>query len=189
MNNSGQNLVTHQIIALMNSYSFDTNKQNAQQLVQKWQQNYDVEWIHLATIEALYLGRYKAISIEQILHSWLRLGQPNIHFGKDFERLVSRKLPKHFKDSNSISLEPSRSDRSSVANSAQHPVASLEITPVPEVKITAPPTVKAESIVEEDSASKTAHPKKIVRFQPVPDASDVFQKLKALADNQEDQEE
>ena len=194
MNDLDQDLVIHQIIALMDSYSFDTNRQNLQQLVQKWLQNYDVDWIHLATIEALYLGRYKAISIEQLLHSWSRIGKPNIHFGKDFERLVSRKLPKHFSEPNNINSEQPKSDRisadsSQTINTSGHPVASIEVTPLPDVKITAPPTPKLGASSNEYSTHRTLpSSKKIVSFQPVPDGSDFFQKLKALTDNQQDEE-
>ncbi|NJO19488.1 MAG: hypothetical protein HC838_04685, partial [Spirulinaceae cyanobacterium RM2_2_10] len=54
---------------------------------------YHPTWIRAAAIEALYLGRYKAVSVAQILEIWERRGQPTPHFNGDFERLICRKLP------------------------------------------------------------------------------------------------
>lgn len=88
-------LAVAQAIALIKSYSFDTNGNSAEKLVREWLNNYQENWVRLAVIEALYLGRYKTVSIEQIMAVWLRIGMPNIHFKAEFERLICRKLPKH----------------------------------------------------------------------------------------------
>ena len=98
-------LAVAQAIALIKSYSFDTNGTTAEKLVQKWLNNYQGNWVRLAAIEALYLGRYKAVSIEQIMEVWLRIGTPNIHFKGEFERLICRKLPKHLIISDSSWVE------------------------------------------------------------------------------------
>lgn len=95
MTESNYDLAVAQAIALMKSYSFETNGTSVEKLVQKWLNSYQASWVRLATIEALYLGRYKAVSIEQIMTVWLRLGMPNTHFKCEFERLICRKLPKH----------------------------------------------------------------------------------------------
>ncbi|MGK7898019.1 MAG: hypothetical protein AB4372_31465 [Xenococcus sp. (in: cyanobacteria)] len=95
-------LAVAQAIALIKSYSFDTNGDSAEKLVQKWLNSYQENWVRLAAIEALYLGRYKTVSIEQIMAAWLRIGMPNIHFKGEFERLICRKLPKHLVISNSF---------------------------------------------------------------------------------------
>lgn len=84
--------------SLINSYDFDLGNEPAEQLLQHWLDIYHASWIRLATIEALYLGRYKAISIEHILNVWLRIGTPNPHFTYEFERLICRKLPKHLSE-------------------------------------------------------------------------------------------
>jgi hypothetical protein len=47
----------------------------------------------MAVLEALYQGRYKVISVEEILKLWHRRGQPTFHFTHDFERLVCKNLP------------------------------------------------------------------------------------------------
>lgn len=90
-----QDLSLDQALSLIDSYAFDLEGEDAEQLLRYWVDLYHASWIRLATIEALYLGRYKAISIEHILSVWLRLGNPNTHFNYEFERLICRKLPKH----------------------------------------------------------------------------------------------
>lgn len=88
--------------SLIDSYDFDLGREKAPQLLQGWLEKYSASWIRLATIEALYLGRYKAISVEQILNVWLRLGSPQTHFTYEFERLICRKLPKHLTELSEI---------------------------------------------------------------------------------------
>lgn len=90
-----QDLSLAQVCSLIDSYAFDLDGYEIEQLLQSWLETFNTSWIRLATIEALYLGRYKAVSIEHILNVWLRLGVPNTHFTYEFERLICRKLPKH----------------------------------------------------------------------------------------------
>ncbi len=108
MKQLGKDLAVAQTIILITSYSFELQGYTAEQLVSKWLTTYHPTWIRLATIEALYLGRYKAVSIEQIMSVWSRLGNPKVHFGGEFERLICRKLPRHLvitKDSNRVSQQ------------------------------------------------------------------------------------
>nr|WP_317266153.1 hypothetical protein [Arthrospira sp. SH-MAG29] len=83
---------------LLNHYSFDLDGNSANQIISKWSEIYDVNWLHLAVIEALYLGRYKSISVQQILEMWKRRNQPIYHFNSEFERFICNKLPHAFKD-------------------------------------------------------------------------------------------
>lgn len=80
-------------VELLSHYGFELRGYTAQELVNQWLKNYPATWIRLAVIEALYQGRYKAISVEQILAVWSRRGQPIYRFNHDFERLICRKLP------------------------------------------------------------------------------------------------
>ncbi len=80
---------------LLRHYSFDLGDDTIAQLLSHWQEHYPVNWIRLAAIEALYQGRYKAISVEQILALWQRRNQPLYHFNHEFERLVCDKLPQN----------------------------------------------------------------------------------------------
>ncbi len=84
-----------QVVALLDRYSFDTGRLACAEVAIQWIERYQPAWIRAAAIEALYLGRYKAISVEQILEIWERRGQATPHFNSDFERLICRKLPDH----------------------------------------------------------------------------------------------
>ena len=78
---------------LLTHYSFDLNGHNASELVNQWQSEYPLHWLHLAVIEALYQGRYKAISVQQILTFWQRKGETTYHFNMEFERMICSKFP------------------------------------------------------------------------------------------------
>ena len=79
-----------QACLLLQDYSFDLGGYLAAELVYLWQQHLETEpsWIRAAVVEALYQGRYKAFSVEQILRLWKRRGYPMRHFNHDFERVV-----------------------------------------------------------------------------------------------------
>ena len=79
--------------SLLHHYGFDLGGDTIAPLLSVWQAQYPDSWIRLATIEALYQGRYKAISVEQILALWQRRSQPVYHFNHEFERLVCDRLP------------------------------------------------------------------------------------------------
>ncbi|TBR58286.1 hypothetical protein B4U84_20350 [Westiellopsis prolifica IICB1] len=81
--------------ALLIHYSFDLSGYQASELVHRWQQQYSDSWLHMAVIEALYQGRYKAISVQQILTLWQRRGQAVFHFNMEFERLICSKFPEN----------------------------------------------------------------------------------------------
>jgi hypothetical protein len=80
-------------VNLLTHYSFDLSGSRANELVARWQVEFPLNWLHLAVVEALYQGRYKAISVQQILNMWLRRGQASFHFNMEFERLICSKFP------------------------------------------------------------------------------------------------
>jgi hypothetical protein len=81
---------------LLRYYSFDFDGRSPQTLLQQWADHFPIEWLRLAIIEALYQGRYKAISVEQILRIWQRRQQARPHFNFEFERLICGTLPRKF---------------------------------------------------------------------------------------------
>jgi hypothetical protein len=83
---------------LLRHYSFDLDDCTADQLIESWLETYSPEWIKLAIIEALYQGRYKAVSVEQILALWKRRGQTLYHFSHEFERLIGSAKPSFLRD-------------------------------------------------------------------------------------------
>lgn len=87
------NTCTELAVNLLVHYSFDLNGYRASELINHWQKDYPTNWLHIAVIEALYQGRYKAISVQQILTFWQRRGQVIYHFNMEFERLICSKFP------------------------------------------------------------------------------------------------
>ncbi|MBF2035253.1 MAG: hypothetical protein IGR92_07140 [Leptolyngbyaceae cyanobacterium T60_A2020_046] len=87
---NSQDRDAEQASLLLKEYSFDLGGYRPTELVALWQQTLDAEpsWIRAAVVEALYQGRYKAFSVEQILRMWKRCGHPLRHFNHDFERVV-----------------------------------------------------------------------------------------------------
>ncbi|MEL6247184.1 MAG: hypothetical protein AAFY78_08150 [Cyanobacteria bacterium J06648_16] len=77
-----------QAVILLSEYAFELGWQSPQEQVLTWLETYRPGWIRDAVIEALHQGRYKTISVQQILALWQRRGQPTRHFTKEFERTV-----------------------------------------------------------------------------------------------------
>ncbi|HEY9627113.1 MAG TPA: hypothetical protein V6C84_07410 [Coleofasciculaceae cyanobacterium] len=76
------------VAELLKRFSFDLNGFTAEQLAFTWLAQYPDHWVCLSLVEALYQGRYKAVSVEQILRFWQRRGQPLYHFNHEFERII-----------------------------------------------------------------------------------------------------
>lgn len=93
-------------VSLLTHYSFDLGGYSASELVKRWENQYPSNWVHLAVIEALYQGRYKAVSVQQILTLWLRRNHPSYHFNIEFERLICNKLPEDLRWSSLPPLPP-----------------------------------------------------------------------------------
>ncbi len=74
-------------IALLQNYSFDLGGFTIKDLTRAWS-SFKPEWVRQAVIESLFQGRYKAVSVNQILHLWERKGEPNCRYNHEFERLV-----------------------------------------------------------------------------------------------------
>jgi len=79
--------------ALLIHYSFEICGESVRILINRLGSTGQSGWVRLAVIEALYQGRYKAISVEQILALWHRRGQPVCHFNLEFERIVCSRIP------------------------------------------------------------------------------------------------
>ncbi|WP_267383718.1 hypothetical protein [Cyanobacterium sp. uoEpiScrs1] len=75
---------------LLDCYGFDLQERSPVEYIDYWLASCSRYWIRLAIIEALYQGRYKAVSVDHILRLWKRRGQPTFHFPHEFERLICR---------------------------------------------------------------------------------------------------
>jgi hypothetical protein len=196
-----QDLSLAQARSLMDSYAFDLGRDSAEKLLEYWLDLYHASWIRLATIEALYLGRYKAISVEQIMHVWLRIGTPNPHFTYEFERLICRKLPKHLCDLSDLTASAFRTD---AFNLSEATMSGLE-QPARRNSVVA--TIEQDSLNLEKAFNNSAslqpkvslianwglsyHPiwsdfttgsKIIHQFIPLPDMSSFFARLKTFGE-------
>ena len=81
-----------QAAALLEGYRFEMGSHDARQWVSLWLDFYRPAWIRDAVIEALYQGRYKSVSVRQILELWNRRGQPIRHVTHEFEAAVCREF-------------------------------------------------------------------------------------------------
>lgn len=77
-----------QLHNLLKEYSFDVEAHATEVVLEGWLQEFDWIWISHAITEALYQGRYKLVSVEQILRLWQRRGHPIRHFNREFETII-----------------------------------------------------------------------------------------------------
>ncbi|QYO62848.1 hypothetical protein [Leptolyngbya sp. 7M] len=89
MTEQAKDVIAVNVAELMTRYSFDLGGYGLEQWIEQWLRQYPAEWLSPAVIEALYQGRYKAVSVWQILELWRRRGRPLQHFSREFERMIS----------------------------------------------------------------------------------------------------
>lgn len=206
-----QDLSLAQAHSLIDSYAFDLGGDDANQLLTSWLDIYHASWIRLATIEALYLGRYKAISIEHILSVWLRLGTPNTHFTYEFERLICRKLPKHLSNLGELTANiPATKEFPHIQSINDHStwrslagasdlVTTQDSKTLPLENKTLVTSQSPRSNISLMSALGLSYPtdwsefttnnhKMIRQFIPLPDVSSFFNKLKTFGEERLEQQ-
>ncbi|YAI82686.1 MAG: hypothetical protein ACQJCO_03740 [cyanobacterium endosymbiont of Rhopalodia sterrenbergii] len=81
-----------QMAVLLDCYGFDLQERSPAEYIDYWLTSCSRYWVRLAIIEALYQGRYKAVSVDHILRLWKRRGHPTFHFPHEFERLICRNV-------------------------------------------------------------------------------------------------
>jgi hypothetical protein len=96
--------------ALLVHYSFDLGGYRARDLISRWRKQYPDNWLRLAVIEALYQGRYKAVSAQQILNLWHRRGQATYHFNLEFEGLICSNFPEKLTSPSEPLLFPTKEE-------------------------------------------------------------------------------
>ncbi|MBE9078183.1 hypothetical protein IQ241_12920 [Romeria aff. gracilis LEGE 07310] len=82
----------HQALILVQGYSFDLSGRPANDWLDDWLRTARPAWVRDGVIEALYEGRYKAVSVRQILQLWNRRGEPVRHFNREFVRIACRQF-------------------------------------------------------------------------------------------------
>lgn len=150
---------------LLIHYSFDLGGCSANVLLDRWLKDYSDRWIYLAVIEALYQGRYKALSVEQILTIWQRKGQAYFRFNHEFERLVCGDFSNVWRKLERSTLEGDRPN-----SQEDTPTQKLDIT---EIKLLTQNTCQAKP--------KLAN-QPIEQFSPYfTDTNEFYGKLKAIS--------
>ncbi|HBE17313.1 MAG TPA: hypothetical protein DEG17_18370 [Cyanobacteria bacterium UBA11149] len=241
MTNESDSAIAYAVV-LLKHYGFELRGYTPEELVNLWLNNYQANWIRLAVIESLYRGRYKAISVEQILSIWLRRGQPSHRFNGEFERLISRKLPKkltacfqdnitdfnddtillsytdnyedsyedtNYHDDISNDVEYSQPTEIQYDNSNSHILREEKLESTIELKNIPPDNIEIEYKPETSLKLDTFSPSQITKnreslyspinwpthkgyqtpinqFTPPPDSSDFYQKLKKVAQQQDE---
>ncbi|SRR5579883_1856115 len=137
--------------ALLIHYSFDLSGYTASELVGIWQKQFSADWLHLAVIEALYQGRYKAVSVQQILIFWHRRGQATFHFNMEFERLICSKFPE------SLTLPASPNLPLGSRNNSTQQLSHAESSPTAKLPPVSLPTTS--SVMREDKGSSAQQTK------------------------------
>ena len=74
--------------AFLTQYGFDLGGRSSEEWLVEWQRTFPQSWIASALVEALFRGRYKAVSVQQILVLWQARGTPCMGFGLEFGRKV-----------------------------------------------------------------------------------------------------
>jgi hypothetical protein len=133
--------------ALLIHYSFDLSGYSASELVNIWQKQFASDWLHLAVVEALYQGRYKAISVQQILIFWHRRGQATFHFNMEFERLICSKFPE------SLTLQSPNLPLVTKNNSNQEQTTSESLAKLP------PVSLPSTTVIREDNGASNRQTK------------------------------
>ncbi len=140
----------NQIEALLTRYGFEIKQVTISELMEKWAASYSVYWIRLAIVEALYQGRYKAISVEHILALWKRLGHPTYHFTYEFERFITRNLLIEDVNDHHKIVEQQREEKPSTPEKlpVTVPKNTITLTPIQELvkKIVIPISLPPEKL-------------------------------------------
>lgn len=184
------NAPTDLTIALLTYYSFDLGGRTAKDIMQRWLNDYPAQWIYLATIEALYQGRYKALSVDQILAIWQRKGEVSYHFNHEFERLVcgsfSHKVHQYEKTHSATDVASQKSLRNDTftffkigkrSNLEQQTANKADIA-----KIRAIAAQKEQTAHKDNPLLSNTNNPPIKRFNPpATDTNGFYGKLKAIA--------
>lgn len=210
MNEPTQEPAAAYAIALLSHYGFERGGYAAEELVARWLESYQGNWVRLAVIEALYQGRYKAVSVEQILAVWARREQPIYRFNHEFERLICRKLPQNLAEFSEetethrhqeASLPPQPvwapplvEDKPSLPQAIEQEETPPALQKEGDILAQAPipPDQRLVEMMHQASTAYTAdwsrgegNKQPIDRFTPPPDTSEFYLKLKAVAQQQE----
>jgi len=187
-------------IALLTHYNFDLGGYTVSELIERWLNDYPANWVFQSVIEALYQGRYKAVSVEQILSFWHRRGQALYHYNYEFERLVCINLPQtptgQPNTTNASPLVPiavtsSIRDNELAVVKVKESAGEKALVQVIDTTAILPPTNQSSEMAQRNSAPTSDVPRSdnhrpIEQFTPPVDSSEFYTKLKAISQHNKD---
>jgi hypothetical protein len=95
MNDAVSNKSTALAAALLTYYGTEGTRLSVRvKLLARWLKLYPEPWVRAALIESIYQGRYKTVSVEQLLERWQHRGQPVCHFNSEFARFICQNIPR-----------------------------------------------------------------------------------------------
>jgi hypothetical protein len=155
-----------QTIILIKYYSFDLRGYHVRELIIKWTKIYPHNWLPLGVTEAIYQGRLKAVSVEQILNLWLKKGGVSQSFNYEFCRLIKPEI--------TFLLEEDKELRD-IFSDEFYCEDLDQILPINNKS-------NNEEILSQDTTIIFTE-SSVNNFQPLDDYSQCFQKLKGFIDN------
>jgi hypothetical protein len=81
------------VAIIIKIYGLSVDDHQIESILVTWFQKYDPAWITKALVETLYRGRYKLVSVDNILKDWQRIGKPRYNFTPEYEREILAKIP------------------------------------------------------------------------------------------------
>jgi hypothetical protein len=157
------------VYQLLDGYSFDVNDYSADAVIAGWLEQYGSVWVNHAITEALYQGRYKLISIDQILKLWQRRGHPIRHFNREFESIILGQtllFPGGYGDGASEGQVAAESDPVTPAATPVPPSLASSVDPAA-IAPAAPERSHAKPVTDAAIASPGSYSEKIPDFRPL----------------------
>lgn len=159
-------LEAQQAAALLENYHFELGHHDARQWVSLWLEFYRPSWIREAVIEALYQGRYKSVSVRQILELWQRREQPIRHASHEFEAAVCREFEDTKAALNQVTTLPHVQRRRSAASRSIKKTRRLPVDPQVSFDLSALPLMPEEQPESYPEDHPEKPPKKQLEQQP-----------------------
>jgi hypothetical protein len=95
MNDAVSSKSTAVAAALLTYYGTEGTRLSVRvKLLARWLKLYPEPWVRAALIESIYQGRYKTVSVEQLLERWQHRGHPVCHFNSEFARFICQNIPR-----------------------------------------------------------------------------------------------
>ncbi|MBL1211473.1 hypothetical protein [Geminocystis sp. GBBB08] len=167
-----------QTIILIKYYSFDLRGYRIRELIVKWTKIYPHHLLPLAIIEAIYQGRLKAISVEQILNVWLKKREINQSFNEEFSRLINPNITLTAEEEQDIKYILTNCHNAQILptnillNYQQEKLDNTEILNSLELKM----NNHNKNFIDDKIKMESS----VNNFQPLDDYSQCFQKLKTF---------